>query len=170
MTDSESKAALGWRARVLIAIGLAVIVLPVLYVAAVMIGLRAHSKYDCRLQLRNIGVRLREHAAIHDGQFPAKWSELEWDDMGGIENTTWPLIFCCPTVGHEPGNWDQVDLWSDYRLIPGRTTNDPPSTVLAIEPLSNHETGANVLFVEGSSAWWPQSKVLRQKQAPTDAK
>ncbi len=89
-------------------------------------------------------------------------SELKWDDMGGITNTTWDRLFACPTVGHGAGDWKQVDYWTDYRLIPGRTTNDPIDTVLAIEPLSNHKTGANVLFVDGSSQWWPAKRVLNE--------
>jgi prepilin-type processing-associated H-X9-DG protein len=52
-------------------------------------------------------------------------------------------------------------LWADYRLLPGRTTNDPPDRVLAVEPLANHgSSGANVLFVDGSCEWWPVSRFL----------
>ena len=163
MTETEAKPNSSWVVKILIAVGVLVVAAPILYVAAVMLGLKAHLKHDCGMQLRNIGERCREHAAKHDGQFPMKWSDLEWDDMGGITNTTWGRQFVCPTVGHGAGNWKQIDLWADYRLIPGRTTNDPPDTVLAIEPLSNHEKGANVLFVDGSSAWWPAERVLGQK-------
>ena len=152
--------------KVFIAFGIVVVVAPVLYIAAVTLGLRSHLKHDCGMQLRNIGERCWEHAEKHGGQFPSKWSELEWDDMDGIENTTWDRQFVCPTVGHGVGRWKQVDLWSDYRLVPGRTTNDATGTVLAIEPLSNHGTGANVLFVDGSSVWWPVDKVVGQKPAP----
>ncbi len=163
MTELETIPNSNWLSKLILALGVIVVAVPVLYVAAVTIGLKAHLKEDCGMQLRNIGERCREHAAKHGGQFPAKWSELEWDDMGGIENTTWDRQFACPTVGHGVGNWKQVDLWSGYRLIPGRMTNDSPDTVLAIEPLSNHETGANVLFVDGSSAWWSAARVMGQQ-------
>lgn len=170
MTDVNPDSALSWKAKLLIAVGVSIVVLPILYVALVTMALRAHLKDDCRtLNMRNIGLRCRMHAADHNGQFPAKWSDLEWDDMGGIENTTWDRAFVCPTVGHDPGNWKQVDLWSDYRLIPGRTTNDAPDTILAIEPLSNHETGANVLFVDGSTTWWPAAKVIGGKLLSTNS-
>ena len=169
MAEQETRAGLSLAAKIFIAVGIIVVAAPILYVAAVTLGLKAHLKEDCGMQLRNVGVRCREHAAQHGGQFPAKWSDLKWDDMDGIENTTWNRQFICPTVGHGVGNWTQIDLWSDYRLIPGRTTNDPPDTVLAIEPLSNHETGANVLFVDGSSAWWPTAKVIGQKLISTNA-
>src|SRR5689334_12969890 len=151
MNESEAKSGLSWMAKIFVILGVLVIALPILYVVAITIALKAHSKDDCRtLNMRHIGLRCRMHAANHDGQFPAKWSDLEWDDMDGIGNTTWDRAFVCPTVGHGPSDWKQVDLWSDYRLIPGRTTNDSWNTVLAIEPLSNHERGANVLFVDGS--------------------
>jgi prepilin-type processing-associated H-X9-DG protein len=70
-------------------------------------------------------------------------------------------VFCCPCAGHNPGAWERLDLWSDYHLLPERTTNNPATTVLVIEPLANHSSkGANVLFVDGSTAWWPASRVL----------
>jgi hypothetical protein len=65
-----------------------VVAVPVPYDSAVTIGLKSHVKNDCGMQLRNIRERCRVQAAKHSGQFPAKWSELEWDDMGGFENTT----------------------------------------------------------------------------------
>jgi prepilin-type processing-associated H-X9-DG protein len=108
-------------------------------------------------------MRCRVYAAEHNGQFPAQWSDLTWSDLGGIENTTWDRLFVCPMSGHGVGDWEQVDLWADYRLIPGRTTNNPPDTVLAIELLSNHKSGANVLFVDGSSTWWPAKRILGEK-------
>ena len=155
------------RAKIFIALGICMIAVPILYAAAVMIAMKVHLKEDCMMtNLRNIGVRCREHAEKHEGQFPAKWSELEWDDMGGITNTTWDRQFVCPTAGRRPGDWKQVDYWSDYRLIPGRTTNDWQYTILAIEPLSNHETGANVLFVDGSATWLTAAQVLGREPLP----
>jgi prepilin-type processing-associated H-X9-DG protein len=164
MPEQETPAGLSLTAKIFIALGIFVVAAPILYVAAVMIAMKAHLKEDCGRSLRvNLGVRLREHAEKYEGRFPNNWSELEWDDMGGITNTTWDRLFACPTVGHGAGDWKQVDYWTDYRLIPGRTTNDQIDTVLAIEPLSNHETGANVLFVDGSSQWWPAKRVLGEK-------
>jgi prepilin-type processing-associated H-X9-DG protein len=171
MTEAKVNSSMSWGAKLLIAAGILVVAMPILYIAAVMFGLRAHLKDDCReLHLRQIGVRCRMHAIDHGGRFPAKWSELEWDDAGGITNTTWGKLFVCPTVGHDPGDWASVDQWCDYRLIPGRTTNDLPQTVLAIEPLSNHKTGANVLFVDGSSQWWPANRVLGEKTLSSSAR
>lgn len=160
MAELEAQAGLSLTAKIFIAVGIIAVAAPVLYVIAVMFALKAHLKEDCGRSLRvNLGLRLREHAAKHVGRFPNKWSELKWDDMGGITNTTWPHVFVCPTVGHEPGNWKNVDLWCDYILIPGCSTNDTSEKVLAIEPLANHKTGVNVLFADGSSAWWSVEQV-----------
>jgi prepilin-type processing-associated H-X9-DG protein len=169
MTTNESKTKQSWILKIVLVAGILILVAPVLYVGLVMMALKAHLKDDCGTQLRiSIGVRLREYAAKHEGRFPNKWSELEWDDMGGITNTTWPRVFICPTVGHGPGDWNRVDLWCDYILIPGCTTNDSNQKVLAIEPLANHKTGVNVLFADGSSAWWPADYLLSQQQASTN--
>ncbi|HWV98537.1 MAG TPA: hypothetical protein VNZ64_02475 [Candidatus Acidoferrum sp.] len=115
-------------------------------------------RQECQYALRNsIGIRCREYAAEHNGHFPNTWA-----DLGPLEKgSTWDRVFRCPGADHAPGAWDKLDLWSDYHLLPGRSTNDPPTTVLVIEPLANHSSkGANVLFVDGSTAWWPASQVL----------
>ncbi len=80
--------------------------------------------------------------------------------MGDYSN--WAKLLRCPSTRHDIGIWPQVDLWADYRLLPGRSTNDPSDLILVIEPLGNHgSAGANVLFVDGSTQWWPASRVLR---------
>lgn len=115
------------------------------------------------MQLRDIGVRCREFAIDHNGRFPTQWLELDWNQTNRFTTSNWPQMWVCPTLGHKAGAWDRVDLWSDYRLIAGRTTNDAPDTILAIEPLANHNDGAHVLFVDGSTAWWPASKLANDK-------
>ena len=113
---------------------------------------------ECGFSLNhNIGVRCREYAMAHNGRFPNTWA-----DLGPLEKgSTWDRVFRCPCTDHEPGVWDRLDIWSDYRLLPGRATTDPPNTILVIEPLANHSgQGANVLFVDGSTSWWTASQVL----------
>ena len=114
-------------------------------------------RLDCQSNLRQISLRCREYAAAHDGHFPASWGELNfvWED------SNWAKLLRCPSTHHEIGVWTQVDLWADYRLLPGRSTNDPPDRILALEPLGNHgSAGANVLFVDGSTQWWALSRLL----------
>lgn len=114
-------------------------------------------RLDCQHNLRQIGLMACEYAGDHGGNMPSSWVELNF--VG--EYTNWARILRCPATRHEIGIWKQVDLWADYRLLPGRSTNDPPATILALEPLANHGSlGANVLFVDGSTAWWPASRVL----------
>lgn len=114
-------------------------------------------RLDCESNLRQIGVRCRMYAAEHDGHFPSTWTEL---NLVG-EDANWAQLFRCPSTKHGIGIWTQVDLWSDYRLFPGRSTNDPPDKVLALEPLGNHRSaGANVLFVDGRTQWWPALRLL----------
>jgi prepilin-type processing-associated H-X9-DG protein len=149
-------------AKVLIVVGIAIATLPFVYFAMVTFAIQEHSVEDCRSQLRNIGVRCREYARDHEGQFPDQWHQLDWDTSNGMDTTAWPHSFTCPTRGNPPGDWNRVDLWADYRLVAGLSTKDSTNTVLAIEPLSNHKDGANVLFVDGRTAWWPASRVRSQ--------
>ncbi len=121
-------------------------------------------RQECRFSLnRSIGVRCREYAMAHNGEFPNTWA-----DLGPLETgSTWAAVFRCPSTDHGIGEWERLDIWSDYHLLPGRSTNDPPNTILVIEPLANHSgEGANVLFVDGSTTWWTASQVL-SNQPPT---
>ena len=115
-------------------------------------------RLDCRHSLNLLGLLCREYAAVHEGRFPSTWVELESVEYG----TNSIQLFRCPSAGHEIGAWAQVDSWSDYRLLPGRSTNDPPDRLLALEPPENHQgAGGNVLFVDGSTQWWPPARLLK---------
>jgi len=135
----------------------------IILVGGVMVLPAVHSAWgrmvrlDCECNLRQLGLRCREYAAEHNGHFPSAWVELNF--VG--DDTNWAKLLRCPQTDHEIGAWTQVDLWADYRLLPGRTTNDPPDRILALEPLGNHgSAGANVLFVDGATQWWPLSRLL----------
>ena len=146
-----------------------VVLCGILLAEAYRSAIKGIMRQECRFSLnRNIGLRCREYAAAHNGQFPSKWA-----DLGPLEpGSTWPNVFRCPSTDHRIGTWERLDLWSDYHLLPGRTTNDPPNTVLVIEPLSNHSgKGANVLFVDGSTAWWTTSQFgIRRRLRPMQDK
>lgn len=114
-------------------------------------------RLDCQNNLTELIVPLREYAAVHNGHFPSTWVEL---NFAGDE-ANWAKLLRCPDAGHEVGTWAQVDLWADYRLLPGRSTNDSPDRILALEPLGNHRAaGANVLFVDGRTQWLPAARLL----------
>ncbi len=114
-------------------------------------------RLDCGYNLHELALACREYAAEHGGRYPSRWVDLNFTG----ENSNWAKLLRCPQTYHDIGTWTQVDLWADYRLIPGRSTSDAPTTILALEPLGNHASaGANVLFVDGATAWWPQSRLL----------
>ena len=114
-------------------------------------------RLDCLNNLRQLGLICREYAATHNGKFPSTWVELNF--VG--EYTNCAKLLCCPSTHHEVGIWTRVDAWANYRLLPDRSTNDTPDQILAIEPLGNHgSAGANVLFVDGGTAWWSARRVL----------
>jgi prepilin-type processing-associated H-X9-DG protein len=120
-------------------------------------GCEAWRRDDCRCDLRQLGLLCRMYAEYH-GAFPSRWSDLVIID--GATNSQ----FYCPSAGHKPGTWENVDLWADYRLAPNLRTNAPPDTVLAIEPLANHRgDGANVLFVDGHVEWWTAIQIENRK-------
>jgi prepilin-type processing-associated H-X9-DG protein len=145
-----------WFIFAAVAVVVAVIVVAML-VSATLAAWEKMVRLDCMTNLREISVPCREYAAKHDGHFPSTWGELNF--VG--DDANWAKLLHCPETGHAVGIWSQVDLWSDYRLLPGRSTNDLPETILALEPLANHKAaGANVLFVDGSTAWWPASRLL----------
>lgn len=145
--------------RILTVIACIVIVIVVaMFVSSIRTAWKKMLRLDCQCNLRQISLLLREYAAAHDGHFPSTWGEL---NLTG-EYTNWAKTLRCPSTKHEIGVWPQVDLWADYRLLPGRSTNDPSNIILAIEPLGNHgSAGANVLFVDGSAQWWTAACILR---------
>ena len=135
--------------------GILAVVVAVMFITAYLKGWKKMVRLDCQSNLRQMGLLCREYAAEHVGHFPSTWGEL---NRGG-DDTNWVRLLRCPSTHHEVGVLKEVDLSADYRLLPGRTTNDPPDTILAQEPLENHgSVGANVLFVDGGTQWWPASR------------
>ena len=150
------------RRRVLAAVILATIVVAIgiMLLQALNRAWAKMLRLDCEHNLSEIGVICREYAGKHNGHFPSAWVELNFTG----DDTNWAKALRCPQTDHEIGAWATVDLWADYRLLPGRSTNDPPDTILAVEPLGNHaSTGANVLSVDGSTEWWPLSRLLEAR-------
>lgn len=76
-----------------------------------------------------------------------------WSDLTVYANN--PKLFFCKTRGGQiPESCAGVDIWAHFVYLPGRTPHDPPETLLAYEPLSNHRgQGGNLLFVDGSVMW-----------------
>ncbi len=141
----------------IILVGVVVLVGVIIVASAYKKAWEKMVRLDCQSNLRQIGLKCREYAAEHAGHFPSTWAEL---NLVG-DDANWAKLLRCPSTRHEIGTWTQVDSWADYRLLPERSTNDSPIRILAIEPLGNHgSAGANVLFVDGGTQWWPALRVL----------
>ena len=86
----------------------------------------------CNANLKAIGTAMAMYANENMEAFPPNLDTLVAD--GSISQG----MLTCPSADS-----------ANYVYVPGRTTNDPPDTVLMYEPLSNHhDEGANVLFVD----------------------
>ena len=153
--DSSHRASLRWILATVASITVFVVV--AMLVSAYKTAWEKMVRLDCQGNLRQVSLKCFEYAALHEGHFPSTWVEL---NLVG-DDANWAKLLRCPSTRHEIGVWTQVDSWADYRLLPGRSTNDSPDRILAIEPLGNHgSVGANVLFVDGGTQWWPASRVL----------
>lgn len=141
--------------RIRILLGLCLVTCVAIVAFAVHSLSFAWKRDQCGQQLKRLGVDLRIFASRHEGRFPSYWSEL--DPVGDTQS--WLRQFQCPTGAHPKGDWKNVDAWSDYRLVPGKSTNDPPNTVLALESAACHSgKGAHVLYVSGQVEWRSELK------------
>ncbi len=139
----------------------------VLVLAALALPLRSkpaqHARQiACQKNLHQLGVGCRAYAAAHGGKSPSSWEQL---NLSAITNRQdgddLVKLLHCPAARHEVGTSANLDLWADYRLLPDRSTNDSPRTVLVIEPLANHQPlGAFVLYVNGDMELWKTFRVL----------
>jgi hypothetical protein len=94
------------------------------------------------------------YASDHDGAFPGHWS-----DCIPYIGTNSLAVLECPAKAHGRLTSSNVDVSSDYMLVPGRTERDHPDSVLAYEPLGNHGgQGGHVLFVNGAVKWCTQNE------------
>ena len=97
--------------------------------------------------LKHIGLSCQMYAIDNDEKFPSSFKEL--DAVG-----TPVLLFKCPATDTQVGDFATVDQWSDYVLVPNKTSNDPANDILAFsKPECYSDRGGNVLFVDGSVQW-----------------
>jgi prepilin-type processing-associated H-X9-DG protein len=106
----------------------------------------------CQSNLGHIGRACMTYAEGHGGQMP---TSLELLTEGGRQAYLQPKQLICPLCGRA------------YDYIPGHTLSDPPDSVVAYEPLSNHEgRGGNILRLDGSVKWF---KPAEYRQVMTKA-
>ena len=101
---------------------------------------------QCMNNMKQIGLVCKMYALDHDSKYPSKFSELE---AAG----TPVLLFKCPTTDTVIGSFVSVDQWSDYLLVPNKSSNDSASDVLAFSKPECYSSGGNILLVDGSVQW-----------------
>jgi hypothetical protein len=115
----------------------------------------------CANCLRQLATAGTIYSTDYGGHYPTNWSSVAKDYAHAGK------LFDCkadPATYHD--SIEGVDEWADFVLIPGITTNDPPDSLLAYEPLSNHRgAGANVITRNRETCWvLPEEyRVLRDK-------
>ena len=75
--------------------------------------------------------------------------------------------FICPAQRHRSGDPLNVQGWTDYAYITGRTASDFADTVLIFCPPANHgEEGAVVGTVDGAVSWCPIRQFIAMTNTP----
>lgn len=103
----------------------------------------------CAANMRGVGMALMTYAVENNDAFPDDPAKVLTG--AGIS----PRSLQCPSSGG----------LSNYRYIPGWSTNDRADTPIVYEPIENHGgEGGNVLFIDGHAEFVPDtqwSKVVR---------
>lgn len=92
------------------------------------------------------------YAMDHDKKFPPSFLAL-------TNYACNAKLFICPHSKHTAGAIDTVDAWSDYVIVTNLSEESKQGFVLAYCKPGNHrdKKGINVLFVDGSVQWVPES-------------
>ena len=110
---------------------------------------RYGQKKSCLNTIRCLSCVCINYSSDNEDRYPNTWSETKRYTAGITK------VFICPATDHVSGKYSDVDSWTDYILIPGKTKNDPATTVLIYEPLSNHGgKGGHVMYVNGFIKWY----------------
>lgn len=138
------------------------------------------AKTICRTSLEWHAFALRRWAADHEGQLPLTLTELgrfelrllaegERDLPNGWSELirSWPYAgvpstFVCPCTGHQPGNMDNIEEWTDYVYIGVLGGAQQPKPVLLMyDKDGNHEDGRHELYTDGTVKWKPAPEEQR---------
>ncbi len=107
----------------------------------------------CENNFKQIGLLLEMWAAEHENELPGTLSELHPDYLGE-ESVD---VFVCPSTGHEPGNPDNIEQWSDYVYVKGQrwAQEGASPALLMYENPGNHAAGGHQLYTDGTVTWKP---------------
>lgn len=133
-----------------------VVVFSVLFVGSLVvlhIGGKSAEKVrrvSCMNNLHQLAKDCSLYARNNNGKFPTNWFSLAKQ-----LNCNEKLFYCRSVLRKNyPETIDNVDQWSDYVIVPGLNTNDPPDTILAFELLGHHQDeGANLVAIDTSVQW-----------------
>lgn len=93
----------------------------------------------CQCNLEVIGRGCLAYATQHEGRFPAFLADIATTNASNQQLSD-PLLYTCLNR-HPSGSLSNVDTWSDYIIVSGLSTSSPPDTILAFEPVSDHDGG-----------------------------
>jgi competence protein ComGC len=119
------------------------------WLPVILHGREAANRTDCAQKLQSIGQALRQYAVDGDGTFPPDLDTLI--DAGGIDYGQVVCRSARESAGDEGDVLRFGENLSYIYLGKGISADAPPGTVIAYEPVSNHDRdGAHFLLADGS--------------------
>jgi prepilin-type processing-associated H-X9-DG protein len=106
------------------------------------------SKADCMANLKMIGSACNAYAAVHNGAFPERLSELHPDYVPDMD------VFVCPATGAKIASPDEIDAKTNYEYY-GAALNASAAAeplykaILACDKDGHHRRGKNILYADG---------------------
>jgi len=106
------------------------------------------SKISCASNLHQIGSACTAYAAVHDGRYPERLSELHPDYVPNLD------MFVCQSTNDKIASPDEIDTKTSYEYrgagLNLRTVREPSyQVILACDKAGNHRRGKNILYADG---------------------
>ena len=110
------------------------------------------STAECKANLRVIGAECNAYAAVHNGRYPERLSEIYPDYVPNLN------VFVCPSTGAKIASPDEIDAKTSYEYY-GAALNESTAAeplhkaILACDKDGNHRSGKNILYADGHVEW-----------------
>lgn len=165
--DPGGAASRKWRRFTGALVILFIVALPALiYIPVVYYMGKAQAPEQCGAMLKSLGQALYLYTQSNGGAFPDSFQTLAINDPD-----LFPGMFFCPWTREYtifPRESPLIDVLkagtpriSYIYTGNGQTITSPPAAILAYEPLENHGSGSNVLFVDGHIEFLEKSMAKR---------
>ena len=135
------------RLAVLLAVGVAAVLVSVLIFAPRRPRRHENSQMNCGSNLRQIGLAIKQYAQDHGGAFPPSFTELYPDYLDDAKP------FSCL---HKPSRWEDIQRTgtvsaesTSYIYVSGLRATDLSGCVLAFGRPGNHADHVYTLFLDG---------------------